>query len=539
MTPSSKIYAPNVYLFAFHLCNALESESNSPVKFDSLWHKCDEILQSKLAVSTKFNDSYFHKKDEPVGRRVNLIDKTKVANRDSLSFAKQIEVDNQPIPVNGFALPMRIDDSYALGLQIKVPEKNQGIKTPAVDVSIFQQFNPDNCLLPDIETPAVDVSIFQQFNPDNCLLPDFVQSYFGQTLLITAWLSVAQSQAAREDSQFLKGLGKQCLENLISGDKQPDFCREGELFGSPILEYDNLSQPDGNCHVIIWFFNSATTDDIWDKTRYSDFMDLFLYRNKILRADADSRKLYAVIREEYKQIGLDIDRTFQFLQRDRAKPRQSKGAGLKEEELEFLESQMIEMPPRAVKYARMLIDLQSCENTIAINTQNYKNKLNEISLDIKSSKKYNDRDTNLSFLAAFSRQNCPKFQRQIQADLGYLKHGTVLLDKAMEAIRGIVAIEEAYRDAKLEVTIQAVGFGLGVAGVVAGSSPYLIKQDPPNQVIALPFLKVGINSFALVLLMSIGAGVGVSLFVMWSPNCKNLLGKFKNLLGRNKQLPPQ
>ena len=516
MTPSSKIYAPNVYLFAFHLCNALESESNSPVEFASLWHKCDEILQSKLAVSTKFNDSYFHKKNEPVGRRVNLIDKTKVANLNSLTFAKEIEVDNQPIPVNGFALPMRIDDSYALGLQIKVPEKNQGIKTPAVDVSIFQQFNPDNCLL-----------------------PDFVQSYFGQTLLITAWLSVEQNQAAREDSQFLKGLGKQCLDNLISGDKQPDFCRQGELLGSPILEYENLSQPDGDCHVIIWFFNSPTTDDIWDETRYSDFMELFLYRNKILRAFHDSRKLYAVIREEYKQIELDIDKTFKYLQRDKAEKRQSKGAGLKEEELEYLESQMIEMPPRAVKYARLLSDLQMRENTIAINAQNYQNKLNQISLDITASKKYNNRDADLSFLAAFGTQNCPQFQRQIQADLGYFKHGSGLLDKAMEAIRGIVAIEEAYRDAKLEVTIQAVGFGLGVAGVVAGSSPYLIKQDPPNQVIALPLVKVGINSFALVLLMSIGAGVVVWGVVLVAANSQNLLGKFKNLLGRNKQLPPQ
>ncbi len=516
MTPNSKIYAPNVYLFAFHLCNALESESNSPVEFTSLWQKCDEILQSKLAVSDKFNDSYLHKKDEPVGAKVYLIDKSKVNNRNSLPFAKEISVDGGKIPLNGFALPMRIDDSYALGLKIKVPEEK-------VD---------------KVKTPAVDVSIFQQFNPDNCLLPDFVQSYFGQTLLLTAWLSVEQNREARENPQFIKNLGKECLEKLISGDNLPNFCRQGELFGSPILEYGNLNLLDGDCHVIIWFFNSPTTDDIWDETRYNDFMDLFLYRNKILRTYRDSRKLYAVILEEYKQIDLDIDKTFKYLQRDKAEKRQSKGAGLNEEELEYLATQMVKMPPRAVKYARLLSDLQFRENTIAINAQNYQDKINLISLDITSSKNYNDRDADLSFLAAFGTQNCPRFQRQIQADLGYFKHGSGLLDKAMEAIRGVVAIEEAYRDAKLEVTIQAVGFGLGVAGVVAGSSPYLIKQDPPNQVIALPWVKVGINSFALVLLMSIGAGVVVWGVVLLAANSKNLLGKFKNLLGRNKQLPP-
>ena len=57
--------------------------------------------------------------------------------------------------------------------------------------------------------------------------------------------------------------------------------------------------------------------------------------------------------------------------------------------------------------------------------------------------------------------------------------------------------------------------------------------------VALPFLKVGINSFALVLLISFGAGFGVWGVVMLSANSKNLLGKFKNLLGKNKQLPPQ
>ena len=111
MTPISKIYAPNVYLFAFHLCSALESESNSPVEFARLWQKCDEIWQTKLAVSTKFNDSYLHKKEEPVGFRVNLINKQVVDNRKSLPFDKEFSVENQQIPVKGFAQPLRIDDS--------------------------------------------------------------------------------------------------------------------------------------------------------------------------------------------------------------------------------------------------------------------------------------------------------------------------------------------------------------------------------------------------------------------------------------------
>ncbi|MEG4458079.1 hypothetical protein [Microcoleus sp. N9_A1] len=334
-------------------------------------------------------------------------------------------------------------------------------------------------------------------------------------------------------------LAQQCLEKFISGEKQPSFYRQGELFGSPILEYGNPSRQDTDCHIILWFFNSSATDEIWDETRYSDFVELFLFRNKILRAYHDTRKIYLVTREEYKQIELNIDATFKYLRQDEAQQRQLKGTGLKAEELERLERQTIEMPPRAVNYARLLMDLEFRQNTIAINAKNYQYKLNQISLDLKSRKKYNESQCDLSFLELFSKETSPQFEEQIKADLGYFKHGTGLLDKAMEAIRGVVAIEEAYRDAKLEVTIQAVGFGLGVAGVVAGSSPYLIKQDPPNQVIALPFLKIGINSFALVLLISIGAGVVVWGLVMLGANFKNLLGKLKNLLSKNKQLPPQ
>ncbi|MEG3991163.1 hypothetical protein QUA13_29240 [Microcoleus sp. S28C3] len=531
MNQNSKISAPNVHLFAFHLWDALgfdsnspvnsqqpalTSSSNSPVNPEHLWQKCNEILQNNLKVDAELNSSNLYSaKTAPPGWRVNLIVENSVNDLAFLPFEKNIEHHSQPIFLQGFAQPQRIDDSYALGFNISIPEEIDGIKTSNVDVSIFQELNPSNCLL-----------------------PNSVNSYFGQTLLLTAWLSAEQNQEMGQDEHFLKSLAQQCLENFISGQNLPTFYRQSELFGSPILEYGNPNQQASYCHILILFLNSPATDEIWDAARYSDFMELFLYRNKILRAFWESRAYYREIREDYEKIELDIDNTFKYLQRDKAQQKQSKGAGLKKEELKSLQTQMIEMPPRAVKYARMLIDLEFRQNTIAINAQNYQDKLNKISVDLKARNKYNDSDINLSFLETFSKETCPQFQRQIQADLGYFKHGSGLLDQATEAIRAIVAIEEAYRDAKLEVTIQAVGFGLGVAGVVAGSSPYLIKQDPPNQMIALPLLKVGINSFAFVLLISIGAGALVWGGVLLLANCKNLLGKFKNLLTRNKQLPP-
>ena len=530
MNPNNQVYAPNVHLFAFHVWDTLASgsnpatnspqpalppASNSPINPQHLWEKCNEILQEKLKIDANFNPTnlLYNRTTQPPGSRVNLIIKAAVNNRESLLLAKQIKHDNQQISLAGFAQPLRISDSYALGLSLRVPEK---------------QADGTN-------TPNVDLSIFHEFNPDNCLLPKSVNSYFGQTLLLTAWLTEPQKAAAAQpDSQSIKDLGQQCLKSFISGEDLPEFYHQGELFGSPILEYGNPYYPDEFGHILIWFFNSQTTSDIWDAQRYSDFVDLFLYRHKIILAYQESRAYYSEIRKEYEKIELDIDNTFQYLQRDAAQKQQLKGAGLKQEELEHLKRKTIDMPPRAVKYARLLMELEIRQNTIAINAKNYQKKLNQISLDIKSKNVYNDRDgknySDLSFLNLFSQETCPRFSEQIKFDLGYFKHGTDLLDKAMEAIRGVVAIEEAYRDAELQATIQIVGSALGFVGIVASVAPYLIKQDPPDRKFYLPLSNIEIPSFILVLLISMGAGFGVWMSVWAIAKFKKILPKIKHRL---------
>jgi len=534
MNPNNQVYAPNVHLFAFHVWDTLSSGSNSPansqqtalpptsnprINPDRLWEQCNEILQKKLNIDAKFNQTnlLYNRTTQPQGRRVNLIIATTVNNLDFLPLAKQIKHDNQQISLTGFAQPLRISDSYALGLNLRVPEK---------------QTNGTN-------TPNVDLSIFREFNPDNCLLPNSVNSYFGQTLLLTAWLTAEQKAAAERDSQYIKELGQQCLKSFITGEDLPELYRQGELFGSPILEYGDPNYPDEFGHILIWFFDSQTTSDIWD-IYYPNFLDLFLYRHKIILAYQESRAYYLDIRKEYEKIELDIDNTFQYLQGDAAQKQQLKGAGLKEEELEHLKRKTIDMPPRAVKYARLLMELEIRQNTIAINAKNYQNKLNQISLDIKSKTVYDDRDakkySNLSFLKLFSQETCPRFSEQIKFDLGYFKHGTDLLDKAMEAIRGVVAIEEARRDAELQATIQIVGSALGFVGIVASVAPYLIKQDPPDRKFYFPLSNIEIPSFILVLLISLGAGFGVWMSVWAIGQIKKILPKIKQRLPFRWQL---
>jgi H+/Cl- antiporter ClcA len=100
----------------------------------------------------------------------------------------------------------------------------------------------------------------------------------------------------------------------------------------------------------------------------------------------------------------------------------------------------------------------------------------------------------------------------------------------MEAIRGVVAIEEARRDAELQATIQVVGSALGFVGIVASVAPYLIKQDPPDRKFYFPLSNIEIPSFILVLLISVGAGLGVWMLVWAIAQLKKILPKIKQRL---------
>jgi len=114
--------------------------------------------------------------------------------------------------------------------------------------------------------------------------------------------------------------------------------------------------------------------------------------------------------------------------------------------------------------------------------------------------------------------------------LGYFRHGSELLGKAIDTIRGIVEIEQAERDVEqakrdrtLETTIQIIGIGFGGGAIASGvivshidkiNQP-LAALSPDNQ--PHPFFASLILSFLAVLLFS-----GVGWFISW------LITKWRN-----------
>jgi hypothetical protein len=165
--------------------------------------------------------------------------------------------------------------------------------------------------------------------------------------------------------------------------------------------------------------------------------------------------------------------------------------------------------------------LEAYQNTIAINSLDYGDRLQQIRGIIKNE--------DMSFLEKFSLENCAYFQEQIKADLGYFHHGSSLLDKAIASIRGRVAIDRAKSDSfaaarsadriaeekkeigdrNLQITILAVGSAIGSAGIMASSYALVTQEDP----LLPPFSTAIPHRFTLSICYSLLFGVVVGMLI--------------------------
>jgi hypothetical protein len=458
------IYAPNIHLFAYHL----QTNKNPNL----LYEKCDEIL-GKLNIPDFNLKQRVNLSKELETLRVDLLKEEEIKNDNpSPPFEGNFHLDNQTLKFEGFAYPLRIHDTYSLALNIRRPEEENN-KT----------------------TEYVNLSILEKFNPENCLSPDFIASSLGQTLVITVWLPEEQRQQYCEawqlpdDQQKLrdidfKTLADECLKSFLpASQKPPQLQGNGQLFGSPIFEYSSPSDGTTNQHILVWLFCTQETDKKLADC-YQDLIDLFGYRNKIIQSYRDSRKVYKLLEQDYKQIEQEIDEFEQLTKAD----------SLSEADLQQLQNQLKNLAKIASSYAHLLRDLEEQKHTISINTRNYKEKVWIIKKKI--GEEYSSfLGQDLSFLERFSSKNCRRFQEQIQASLGYCVPGSNLVNQAIASIRGIVEIEQARisrqqeinakeerklleieqtrqkeAEQKLQNSIAAIGTGIAAGSFFASSS---------------------------------------------------------------------
>ncbi|HEY9704711.1 MAG TPA: hypothetical protein V6C58_19875, partial [Allocoleopsis sp.] len=155
------IYAPNIYLFAYHLCENDPDDlelGQSNYNQNLLWEKCNQDIFPKFHVPQILEVT-----EELSGSRVDLL-KGKTAKHFTLPLTGEISDENKIINITGSAQPLRIQDSYALCLKFVYPS----------EINSYRKIE------------GLDFSLLKSFNPDNILLPQSINSSLGQTILITA-----------------------------------------------------------------------------------------------------------------------------------------------------------------------------------------------------------------------------------------------------------------------------------------------------------------------------------------------------------------
>ncbi|MGB3508739.1 MAG: hypothetical protein WBA93_05755 [Microcoleaceae cyanobacterium] len=330
-------------------------------------------------------------------------------------------------------------------------------------------------------------------------MPKEIGSSLGQTLLLTVWYTEEKQWLpwkSLQNRQQLRELADNCLREFIPNEYFcPDFYREGQLFGSPIFEYGVPIQGNDYCHVLVWIFCEAETDNKFTD-HYSSFVNLFCYLNKVVTAYKLSRKVHNVLRDEYLAIEPYIQEIFQGMPVDK---------NLTQKELNQFKEYLKDIPQRYLSYNQLIRDLDLYRLTIDINAQNYKREINNIQSQLPAE--------NISFLSQFFDQDYRLFREQLQSDLGYFQHGATLLEKAMTAIQGRVDIEQAQSDRSFQNTIAIMGVGLTSTAVGATVAPYIFAQEPGKPLL-LPFSSNHFHPLTLALFLSLVFGVAGAAFTV-------------------------
>lgn len=203
----------------------------------------------------------------------------------------------------------------------------------------------------------------------------------------------------------------------------------------------------GKSEYLIWLLPpQPDLKELPDKIReiQTHFQRLFCYRHKIVWAYGQSRILKRRLKDNYQTIRDAI-----LAIRQKNKDPESLQATL-EETLEILGT-----------YATDLSQLHSQLRTIKINLDNYQERLKRL--------EEVDPNCQLTCWAEFANFAKKKYQRQVESDYESLSPGMTLLENLITTISGVVEINQAKRERRIERAIAAASIGVGTASAAASS----------------------------------------------------------------------
>jgi hypothetical protein len=389
MTEPPQIRNPSITLYAFHLRNdGGEGYKQTAKNADILWNNLADRVGDKFNFSElkSLRDRLICYQDglySPANENDSLNDqKLLKPNGKTLKFQPLTQPDN--LKLYGSILARRIHDTYT------------------ADLTLYYQ------------DATIKVEDLKQLNPQGCLLPDRIQASLGQILLLYAEPVVYDGY---------RSLADKCVRAFVGEGIEPELklTAAGELFGSPIFEYDN---PANNCHILVWLKQNPQTLDLATSTFNYYLTNLLCARSKILFSYNKAQESYGI----GQQIASKLEKSLpQFTQIEAEANREVKLANLK--------SLLAQIRLLVFDYSKELRHLREVSNTIEINAKSYA----EAYVKIKSLAIAGD---DLRFLQKFRSLCDRKYQSQIQKYLNYLMANQDLFEQTISTIRGMVEIEQ-------------------------------------------------------------------------------------------------
>lgn len=254
-------------------------------------------------------------------------------------------------------------------------------------------------------------------------------------------------------------------EDLIA--KQWQYRKIGKFLKASVFEVwqppPNWKSLEDNIHVLIFIYPNKQS--MGDAAKfYEDWMRLFCYRNKILWAYCETSHIRLKLKEGFRSIRETID--------------------IINNKSELPQLKLI-LERNIQTYYRYIINLNYLEiqrGTIEINLYNYKEYLRYIDNYIKDNlTKFGD--TDLKFLEDFSNIVQQKYITQAKKDYENLSPGVNILENQLNSIRGIVEIEQAETDRRLETKntnfqnkVAVVGVGVATASLTTSVISPFVKD---------------------------------------------------------------
>lgn len=122
-------------------------------------------------------------------------------------------------------------------------------------------------------------------------------------------------------------------------------------------------------------------------------------------------------------------------------------------------------------YVIQLEQLEILNQALEVNLYNYRTWVSNI-----STRASQVGETNLKFLEELNEVVTQQYQKQIRQDYSSFKSGLQILASLRDTIKGMVEIEQAESDRRIENIIAAAGIGVGTASAAASASSALIKD---------------------------------------------------------------